>query len=194
MGTSFTLIRHGKTAGNYEKRYIGITDEQMTLDGENEIRVREYPKADIVFSSPLARCLRSAKIIYPSSEIIIVDELRETDFGLFEGKNYKDLAQNPQYISWMESGGEDAFPGGESRGDAIQRTMKGFDLVLEKSKNYRNVSVIAHGGTIMAILSELFGGEYYSYHVENCEGYTFDLSFDGVCSGLCPRSFLRGSN
>lgn len=37
MDRTITLIRHGKTAGNYEKRYIGVTDEQMTLDGKNEI-------------------------------------------------------------------------------------------------------------------------------------------------------------
>ncbi len=193
MDRTITLIRHGKTAGNYEKRYIGVTDEQMTLDGENEIRLREYPEADIVYSSPLSRCIRTSKIIYPTNEIVIVEDLRETDFGLFEGKNYKELSHNPEYIAWMESGGEDAFPGGESRTQAIQRTMEGFAKVLGQSKNYRSISIVAHGGTIMAILSELFGGEYYSYHVENCEGYTFDLSFDGICSGLCPRSFLRGS-
>jgi alpha-ribazole phosphatase len=43
----------------------------------------------------------------------------------------------------------------------------------------------------MAILSQLFGGDYYSYHIENSEGFTFDLSSDGVYSGLHPRSFLR---
>ena len=188
---TITLIRHGKTSGNFEKRYVGITDEQMTLDGEKDIHIRSYPEADIVFSSPLVRCLRTASIIYPTKQAIVIDDLRETDFGEFEGKNYQELSENPAYISWIESGGEDAFPGGESRSDAITRCMRGFEAVLDSSKDFENISVVCHGGTIMAILSQIFGGEYYSYHIENCEGYTFDLSSDGIYSGLCPRSFLR---
>ena len=43
-----TLIRHGKTAGNLEKRYIGITDEVLCKEGREEIAAKEYPKADIV--------------------------------------------------------------------------------------------------------------------------------------------------
>jgi len=191
MDKKITLIRHGKTAGNYEKRYIGITDEQMNLEGENEIRSRIYPEADVVFSSPLARCIRTAEIIYPHSKIHIIEDLRETDFGDFEGKNYKELSENPIYQAWIDSGGKDAFPGGESPEEATIRTMVGYSQMLKESWEYKNITAIVHGGTIMAILSSLFGGEYYSYHVENGEGYTFDLSFDGVYSGLSPRSFLR---
>lgn len=188
---TITLIRHGKTSGNFEKRYVGITDEQMTMEGEKEIYLRNYPDADIVFSSPLVRCLRTAAVIYPTKKAVVIDDLRETDFGDFEGKNYQDLAENLDYKAWIESGGEDAFPGGESRSDAIARSLRGFKEVLAESQDFENISVVCHGGTIMAILSEIFGGEYYSYHIENCEGYTFDLSSDGIYSGLRPRSFLR---
>jgi alpha-ribazole phosphatase len=188
---TITLIRHGKTSGNYEKRYVGITDEQMTMEGEREIHIRKYPEADIVFSSPLVRCVRTAKIIYPGKDIILIDDLRETNFGLFEGKNYKELSGNPDYQAWIDGGGVDAFPGGESREDASKRSLRGFYSLIQQAADYTNISVICHGGTIMAILSQLFGGDYYSYHIENSEGFTFDLSSDGVYSGLHPRSFLR---
>ena len=163
---TITLIRHGKTSGNYEKRYVGITDEQMTMEGEREIHIRKYPEADIVFSSPLVRCVRTAKIIYPGKDIILIDDLRETDFGLFEGKNYKELSGNPDYQAWIDGGGVDAFPGGESREDASKRSLRGFYSLIQQAADYTNVSVICHGGTIMAILSQLFGGDYYSYHIE----------------------------
>ena len=32
------LIRHGKTKGNLEKRYIGVTDEPLTDEGAHELR------------------------------------------------------------------------------------------------------------------------------------------------------------
>lgn len=191
MNKTITLIRHGKTAGNFEKKYIGVTDEQMTLAGEEEIRDRIYPEADIVFASPLKRCVRTAEIIYPKKDIHVIDELRETDFGHFEGKNYIELSDDKEYMQWIESGGEAPFPGGESMTEATSRVMLGFEKLIKLSKEYNNISAVVHGGTIMSILSTLFGGEYYSYHVENGEGYTFDLSSNGLYSGLFTRSFLR---
>ena len=163
----------------------------MTLDGEKDIKARVYPRADVVFSSPLVRCKRTAAIIYPNQEIIIIDELRETNFGRFEGKNYLELAEDEDYKSWIEAGGEEAFPGGESRDEANARIKIGFERLITFSGDNKNISIIAHGGTIMGILSQIFDGEYYSYHVENGEGYTFDLSSNGLYHGLRARSFLR---
>lgn len=191
MEKTITLIRHGKTPGNNEKRYIGITDEPLSVDGEKEIISRHYPKCDIVFSSPLSRCIRTANLIYPEYKPVIIEELRETDFGIFEGKNYIELAETKEYIDWIESGGTAPFPNGESRNEASSRTMIGFEKLIKLSGDCKNISVVCHGGTIMSILSSLFEGDYYSYHVENGEGYTFELSSDGLYHGLCTRSFIR---
>ena len=188
---TITLIRHGATPSNARKAYIGITDEPLSDVGISQIKSRAYPTADIVFSSPLIRCLKTAQIIYPKNEINIIEQLRETDFGLFEGKNYQDLSGNPAYQSWIDSGGKAPFPEGESRQEAEARTIRGFKELLNISGEAKQISVIAHGGTIMSILSHYFGGDYYSYHIENGEGYTFDLSHDGIFSGLYSRSFLR---
>jgi alpha-ribazole phosphatase len=191
MDRKITLIRHGKTPGNIEKRYIGITDEELSKDGRLELHRRQYPEADLVFVSPLLRCKQTAEIIYPGSKLVVIDELRETDFGLFEGKNYLELSGVKEYQHWIESGGNAPFPQGESKEDAVIRAIKGFEILLEQSKDAANISAIVHGGTIMAILSNLFKGDYYSYHVENGEGYTFDLSSNGLYSGLHSRSFIR---
>ena len=89
MEKTITLIRHGKTLGNLEKRYIGITDEPLSKQGVEEIVAGNYPACDILFSSPLRRCKETAKIIYPAKEPIVIQELKETNFGRFEGKNYR---------------------------------------------------------------------------------------------------------
>jgi alpha-ribazole phosphatase len=191
MDRTITLIRHGKTPGNFDKRYIGVTDEQLALVGEAEILSRHYPEADIIFSSPMLRCRRTVGLIYPDRPVTVIDDFRETNFGHFEGKNYLELSDDKEYIAWMESGGEAPFPGGESRDEVTARTMAGFSKLLELSKDYANISAIVHGGTIMSILSTLFEGEYYSYHVENGEGYTFDLSSNSLYHGLRTRSFIR---
>lgn len=191
MNKKIYLIRHGKTEGNIQKRYIGITDESLSEAGKNEISSFHYPSAEIVFVSPMKRCIETAKIIYPSQKVTIIDELKETDFGDFEGKNYEELKSVPEYIRWMESGGKTAFPNGENPADVTARVMKGFKKLLSFSSGNSSIAAIVHGGTIMSILSELFGGNYYDYIVENGKGYSFDISSDGIYSGLSSGSFDR---
>ena len=50
---------------------------------------------------------------FPGAEQVVCEQMRECDFGLFEGKNYQELTGNPKYQSWIDSGGTKAFPGGE---------------------------------------------------------------------------------
>ena len=193
MTKRIALIRHGKTIGNLEKRYIGITDEPLCPEGIKEIKKRCYPKADLVFCSPLLRCKETAGLIYPKMPPVVVEDLKETDFGRFEGRNACELSMDLDYQLWLSSGGEMAFPDGESQETAVQRSVDGFVTCMHLSGDAPNISFVVHGGTIMAIVRYLFGGDYYSYQVENGEGYTFELSHNGIYSGLCHRSYLGGS-
>lgn len=51
------LIRHGATAGNIEKRYIGTTDEPLCDTGTAQIHEymsdRCYPQVQALYVSPL---------------------------------------------------------------------------------------------------------------------------------------------
>lgn len=75
------LIRHGMTAGNREKRYIGMTDEKLCPIGREALNQEKkrslYPAADLLFSSPLVRCLETAAILYPGQEPLIIEASRE---------------------------------------------------------------------------------------------------------------------
>lgn len=192
------LIRHGMTAGNAERRYIGRTDEPLSEAGRKEIQCRKYPPVEATFTSPMRRCVETAEIIYPSVPKRVIPEFWETDFGAFEGKNYEELKENGAYIRWMESGGTLPFPGGESRAEVQARVKEGFRRVQEELREMpegslgMSVALVIHGGTVMTLLSELFGGDYYDYQVRNGEGYSFELSYDGLCSGLRARSYTGG--
>lgn len=127
----YILIRHGKTKGNLERRYIGCrTDEELCSDGINELQKYGYPDVDRVFASPMKRCLQTAGIIYPGKPVQLVDDFRECDFGEFEGYNYEELKDCPAYQAWLASGGELPFPGGESRKDFSARCVKAFAEVI----------------------------------------------------------------
>lgn len=158
------LIRHGMTEGNVSRRYIGITDENLCPKGQeilNEnIKNRMYPMADIVFSSTMKRCVQTAKIIYPEKDILKEELLKECDFGIFEGKNYMELSDEPLYQQWIDSGGSNTFPGGENPYGFRKRSVEGFYKCMDfvhrmncEDKKIETVAFVVHGGTIMSVMS-----------------------------------------
>lgn len=124
------LIRHGKTYGNTLGRYIGTTDEELCEEGREALKRlkagRDFAAArpDVVYASPLKRCVQTAEILFPEIPVKLVPDLRECDFGAFENKNYKELSGNAAYQAWIDSGGTLPFPGGESREAFQERDRK----------------------------------------------------------------------
>ena len=173
------FIRHGMTEGNLEKRYIGKTDEHLCEAGICDIEKYKtqglYPAADRLFVSPMKRCIETAKLIYPALTPVVVDDFRECDFGAFEGKNYQELADDQEYRQWIDSNGTLPFPGGESVTDFKRRCVGAFEeYIVQCIEN--NIAIVAHGGTIMALMEHFAEPKkgYYDYQVTNGMGYITD--------------------
>lgn len=175
------LIRHGKTAGNLEGRYIGSrTDESLCEAGIWELKQRTYPPVSRVYVSPMKRCLETAAILYPEYTPEPVADFRECDFGSFENLNYSELSGRKDYQRWIDSNGEMPFPGGESRTGFALRCVRAF----EELKPAEDCALIVHGGTIMAIMEAYARprGGYYDFQVKNGRGYI--LYEDGTYRAL----------
>ena len=181
------LIRHFATEGNLEKRYIGVTDEEIKAECvlehtlKKEENGREEWKPELVIVSPLRRCRQTAELIYPEYKQHIVPDFRECDFGIFEGKNYKELSGNEQYQRWIDSNATIPFPQGEDVADFKKRSVKGwYDMIKQcRLLNYSDIACVIHGGTIMSVMSEIYGAGYYDYHCGNGDGYICDVTSDG---------------
>ena len=186
----------------------GIAQLQKIIKRRNKndiIQSRQMP--DMIFSSPMKRCIQTAEIFgawwkerLSDREIIIIDKFREIDFGDFEMKNYAELKDNPDYQRWIDSGGKIPFPEGESRDEFIRRCVVGYNNMLKKIEQLYidktafteqngpegksncegiiRVLAVVHGGTIMAVLSSLTGGDYYDYQCGNGEGYILEVEPD----------------
>ena len=190
-------IRHGMTRANEEHRYLGKTDEPLSEKGIRFLQEKKkksfFNAPEFLYASPMKRCVQTAEILFRRKPVLI-PEWKEMDFGQFEGKNYEELKDNPDYQKWIDSNGTLPFPGGESREQFIRRSMEGFDRMMsdilkrsEKNTGIQNdtdtrylksnrgteipVVTVVHGGTIMAVLSSLTGGEYFDFQVKNGEGY-----------------------
>lgn len=168
------FIRHGATAGNLEGRYIGRTDEGLCGEGRKMLAQKAWPEADIVYTSPMKRCVQTAQIIYPEKAAEFIRDFRECDFGDFEGKNYQGLNGNADYQRWIDSGGQLPFPGGEDPADFRARCAAAFaDLIGKQESDPKEViAFVVHGGTIMSILERYEKHhEYYRWQCGNGCGY-----------------------
>ncbi|MCD8249572.1 MAG: histidine phosphatase family protein [Lachnospiraceae bacterium] len=205
--TEILLLRHGKTAGNLEHRYVGCcTDEPLCEEGRRELTGKKMPPIGRLYVSPMKRCAETAEILWPQHPPLrIIPNLRETDFGDFEYKNYEDLSGNPDYQAWVDSGGALPFPNGETTEFFRKRCCNAFEQIVDDLCESREeeprvppnilredgraensvvqtdnaeetalrAGIVAHGGTIMAIL-ERFGFpkmDYFDYQVKNGCGY-----------------------
>lgn len=182
---TFLLIRHGRTQGNLEGRYIGRTDEPLCRQGVEELLRFTYPPVCGVFASPMRRCIQTARCLYPGNPLQIVDAFRECDFGAFENLNYAQLNGRADYQRWVDSGGRLPFPGGESRTAFAARCVRAF-MQVSRALSEGTYAFIVHGGTIMAIMENLAlpAGDYFAFRAANGQGYA--LNEDGSYKKFVP--------
>ena len=201
------LIRHGKTQGNIERRYSGCrTDDPLTEEGINELRrIEELPAELMLFVSPMTRARQTAEIMLPAAEQNVIEDLREMDFGYFEGKSHSELDGDPAYQAWIDSGGTMEIPGAETKEGFTERVMNALNsaAAMASEAGTDNIYIVAHGGTIMAVMAALTGGDYYDFLVPNGTGYSMDLevddagnialagAYDRFCGGLLAGSSDR---
>ena len=71
------------------------------------------------------------------------------------------------------------FPDGESRAEFAARCVHAFDELVKRNLQ-EDSAIIAHGGTIMAVMEQYANpkGSYYDFQVKNGEGYI--LCSDGI--------------
>lgn len=193
------FIRHGETDLNDKRCYIGLTDESLSEKAKKELKEKTerslYPKVKTVFVSPLRRAIETSDIIYKNTNKIIIDELKEMDFKSFEGKNYEELCDNEYYRFWLDKckgiseeelikyygkvcndkNLKELLP--ESKEDFVNRTVSGFYKIIREAHSEDEISIIAHGGTIMALTSYFMNVDYYEYMVKFKEGITADVSY-----------------
>lgn len=178
------LLRHGKTAGNLKGRYIGTTDEPLCEEFQKELKEQSGRyTADILYVSPMKRCVQTAQILFPGQKQHLVLDFRECDFGAFENKNYQELSGDARYQAWIDSGGTLPFPKGESREAFQKRCVAAFCKILTEAQkqNAKTIACVVHGGTIMSILEKMAypRRNYYDYQVKNGCGYAVTPEADG---------------
>nr|WP_154307734.1 histidine phosphatase family protein [Metabacillus lacus] len=175
------------TLSNKQHAYMGWTDSPLCFPD----RQKPFPAAqDLVFSSDLQRCKKTAELMFPASTPILCSEFREMNFGEWEGKTYKDLAGIDHYQKWLD----DPFclrpPAGETYQEFAGRVEQGWkaaaEIILNTGSN--TAAVVTHGGVIRHLLSVLapFKKEFWEWKIDYSCGYTLGWSREALRRGeLC---------
>lgn len=179
------ILRHGLTQGNLDGLYIGHTDVPLCSDAISQIedmkREMVYPDSQFIFTSPLKRCIETAKLIYPNAEPIVIKELIEYDFGEFEGKNAAELHEKqPLFDRWLAGEPGVKPPFGESNIEFSERVCSCFAKIVDGilKTGTDNACIVTHGGVIMTLLAN-FGlpeAEAHEWLTPSGCGYTLRIT------------------
>jgi len=176
------FIRHGKTEGNIQRRYIGSTDMPLCQIGIKEIQKlsqkKNYPSVQHVYVSPMMRCMQTADIAYHDTPYTVIENIREQHYGDFEYKTYDELQDVPAFRRWIDTSGASDAPNGEPQIEFFARCRTALLQILEDAQkhHYDDIAIVAHGGVLMALLSIYATPQrnFYDWHAANGCGFLFD--------------------
>lgn len=184
------LIRHGTTPGNECKRYVGTEDQPLSQAGAQlaQSRREAMPAVEALWVSPMLRCRQTAQLLFPGMEQRQVPQLRECNFGEFEGKTWEELKANPLYRAWIGGDRTITIPGGEAMPAFGARCLQGLEQVIAEGKamGISRGAVVAHGGVWMSVLERLGHPQrdFYQWLLPNCGAYRVRVEEDPLALTL----------
>lgn len=166
VGPRLWLVRHGETEWSKALRHTGRTDLPLTEHGREQAASLRVPLADVAFRgvlvSPLRRARETAALALPDAEPVVVDDLRERDYGAFEGITTEAIREDvPGWTSWTHD-----VPDGESLADVGERCDRAIQAALavaspagDAGEHGADVAIVAHGHVLRSLAARWIGEE-----------------------------------
>ncbi|BAU96564.1 bifunctional RNase H/acid phosphatase [Corynebacterium suranareeae] len=159
--TRLLLLRHGQTAMSAARLYSGRSNPPLSELGEKQAaaaaaRLAQTGGIDAIVSSPLTRTMQTAEAAAQALglKVRVIDDLIETDFGLWDGKTFAEAhEQDPElHTKWLGDTSV-APPGGESL-QTVSRRVKKARESIQRDYGAANVLVVSHVTPIKIILRQ----------------------------------------
>jgi broad specificity phosphatase PhoE/ribonuclease HI len=155
------LLRHGQTPLSTERRFAGIGDIDLTETGVRQAKLAGERLAarggvDVILTSPLRRAQQTTAEVAAATgaEVVADDDLRETDFGAWEGLTFAEAQQRwPDEVTAWLGDPEVAPPGGESFAAVGIRVRRAQARLLDRYTG-GTVLVVSHVTPIKTLLTE----------------------------------------
>jgi broad specificity phosphatase PhoE len=153
--TRVILVRHAEPHEEVHGRVYGRLDPSLSVRGAIHARELAATLASepivAIYSSSKRRALETAA---PLGDPIVVDGLREMDFGDLEGLTTDEAAERyPDLARWMETPSAVTFPGGESAAELRDRVLVAIAEIVAHHAD-ETVAVVSHSVVIRTILAD----------------------------------------
>ena len=150
------LIRHGETEWSLSGAHTSRTDIPLTERGkERAAKIRAYlaqRKFSLVLTSPLQRARETCRIAVYADVAQIEENLREWDYGIFEGRTTADIRKDqPDWSIW-----DSPVPEGEPVEHVAARAQKVIDRAMQSGGD---VALFAHAHILRILAATWLGLE-----------------------------------
>ena len=183
------IVRHAESTGNAGGRWQGRDDTLLTELGRKQaakLRERftsEGYQPSHIYASPLSRTLETAQIASSAWDIPIVqvDDLMETDIGVFAGKTWQDIEEQMPEVAreFAVSRNLDLVDGAETYAQRSDRAQRVVDLLTGEHADDDSVLVFTHGGIISHIFAQLVGTDrMWGLGVRNTAMFEFTIAVE----------------
>jgi probable phosphoglycerate mutase len=150
------LARHGETEWSALGRHTGRTDIPLTDVGRDQARRlgralagRRFTR---VLASPLSRAAETARLAGFGDQALFDDDLREWDYGVYEGRTRVDIAkEEPGWTVWTRP-----IRGGESLEELGARADRVIERLLPLEGD---VLIFSHGHFLRVLAARWIGAE-----------------------------------
>ena len=159
--TLFGLFRHGQTIWNKQKRVQGRLDSPLTAEGVAAVRewarflARPRWNWARIITSPTPRARATARLINEQLHVEIQeeDDLREQDWGIWEGLSWSEIVENSAEMlqEQIEKGWSFRPPQGESRAEVRSRARSVLSSYGHKYSG-EQILVVTHQGVIKSLV------------------------------------------
>ena len=160
--TEIIIIRHGETEWNKTGRFQGHSDVPLSAEGRTQAAALGKNLAvdhvDMIYASDLTRAMETAAPLAQrfGLEVISDPQLRELNFGAWEGRNFNDVnAENPNAMKNFYTDPEQADIPESEPFPEFQRRIAGRVREIVAQKRGKRIVIVSHGASIRILLADL---------------------------------------
>ncbi|MEK6271597.1 MAG: histidine phosphatase family protein [Actinomycetota bacterium] len=148
------LARHGETEWSADGRHTSRTDLPLTDNGRRLARRLAPRLADrrfaLVLTSPMRRAVETCELAGLGEEAQVRDELREWDYGDYEGITTAEIRRRrPGWSLWR-----DGCPNGEIAADVGTRADR---VIAEVRAAHADAAAFGHGHMLRVLAARWLG-------------------------------------
>ncbi len=160
--TKILLIRHGDT-DYVDEALARRIDSPLNLLGiqqsETIANAIKHLPIQAIYTSPLIRTQQTAEPLAKllNLEININHELNQVNFGKWQGMDFDELVQDPDWKLFRENPGSVKIPGGEDSSMVRERVSNAIHHLSQQYEEKEIIAIFSHGSIIRHTISYFIG-------------------------------------